>query len=165
MDESPRIKGWRCGVHVFEDFTDHEVERKAVHLYKVYKGEDPHKDILTRADGISTPTTSSLETFPVQKEGWRITTRDVFTGSYDSLRRMAQSLLWSITPLRDQPDHVGEALLVSWEALEKWDCRSTFTTYAYKVMKNHLYQLNKRGSVKDRSYSELVFLDGLSTNR
>ena len=145
---------------MFSDFSNHETERTAVHLHKVYRGVDPHHDILARADGVSTPTTSSLETLHAQKEGGTITTYDTFTGSYDSLRRIAQSLLWSTTPLRDQPDHVSEALLVSWEALGKWEGRSTFTAYAYEVMKNHLYQLNTRGNVKDRSYSEFVFLNG-----
>lgn len=159
--QSPRLVGWQCGVHVFRDFPDHETERTAVHLYRVYRGVDPHHDILRKADAVSTPTTSSLETFHAQKEGEEITNFNTFTGSYDSLRRMAQSLLWSTTPLRDQPDHVSEALLASWEAVGKWDGRSTFTTYAHKVMKNHLYQLNTRRNVKDRSYSEFVLLGGV----
>jgi len=155
MAESQRVKGWRCGVQVFEDFTDHVAERSAVHLYPYYREEDPHIDILMKVEGISTPTTSSLETLGVEKKGAASSNRDVFISSYPSLRRIAQSLLWSTTPLRDQPDHVAEAVLASWEASEAWDGQAAFTTYAYKVIKNHLYHLNRRHSVGSRSYKEL----------
>lgn len=130
-----------------------------MHLYPYYRGEDPHIDMLTEADSVSTPTSSALETLDVQKVGSRSSNRDVFILSYPSLRRMAQSLLWSTTPLRDQPDHVAEAVLASWEALDAWDGQATFTTYAYKVMKNHLYHLNRRHREGNRSYIDLPLAD------